>query len=315
MNDNGGGGGMIPFFPNPGQRETTKRGKPTEHDLPLAQTGTNIVLWTGAFSLLLANALIIGPILGVSVALVVWVYVVALAHKVTRRTRAEGVVIVSGIVGVVVCLWFGPQWVEAIWFLSRSEWRPIYKATFAAFSLVVVGLLGMNIWRFLYEVVDPNSPGPVGIRPPEWGILWPWSEVPSDEPEVVVQVVEKVVEVPRPVPTPSNGKTQVVPELPPDPKRVWRNDDKMLHAPSNRLVRVSDLVTFIKNAPRLGPAFSVWKRRKRADGTEWDLDTWQDVIDVWALYGIVSKRENGKKTRILVSDFTEAMGMLSSAFD
>lgn len=171
-------------------------------------------------------------------------------------------------------------------------------------------ILSMNIWRFLYEVVDPNSPGPIGIRPPEWGIFWPWFVAPSEEPEVVVETVERVREVPRPVPTPQGGKANVMPEQPPDPARVERNGGKTIFAPSEREVRVSDLVTFIRLAPTIGPAFnSVWKKR------DWDLVTWQDVIDVWALYDVVSKRENGKKTRILVSDFTEAMGRLSSAFD
>jgi len=312
---NGGGRGMIPFFPR-GQIESTKRGKATERDLPLQQTGANIVLWAGAFLLLLANVLIIGPLLGVSIILVVGGYVMILIHLWSVGTRIEGWVLITGLFVGALWLWLGPPWVNSIWFDSRSTWRPIYKATFAIFSLVVVGILGMNIWRFLYEVVDPNAPGTVGIRPAEWGIMWPWSEIPSEEPEVVIQTVERVREVPRPVPT--GGTAHIVPEQPPDPARVERNGGKTILAPSGREVRVSDLTAFIRIAPQphSKPAFSAWKGKRRPDGwSEWDLDAWQDVVDVWAMYGIVTKRENGKKTRILVSDFTEAMGMLSSAFD
>lgn len=311
MNDTGNGRGLLSLLM--GQRESRKHDKATERDLPLQQTGANIVLWTGAFLLLWANALIVGPALGVAGGFVVGGYVMILAHIRTIKTKVQGWALVIGLTVMGLWLWFGPRWVNTIWFDSRSTWRPIYKATFAVLTIPIAAILGMNIWRFLYEVVDPNSPGPVGIRPPEWGILWPWAEVPSEEPEVIIQTVEIERDVPRPVPT--GGTANVIPEKPPDPARVEHNSGKKMCAPSGRLVRVNDLVTFIRLAPTTKPAFSAWKGRRRRDGTEWDLDTWQDVIDVWALYGIVSKRESGKKTRILVNDFTEAMGMLSSAFD
>jgi len=299
-----------------GQRETRKHDKATERDLPLSQTGANIVLWTFAFLLLLANVLIIGPALGVTVVLVVGGYLTILIHLWSVGTRIEGWVLICGMFAAALWLWIGPDWIDSVWFVSRSTWRPIYKTTFATFTLPIVAIAGMNIWRFLYEVVDPNSPGPVGIRPAEWGILWPWKEPPREEPEIIVEQEQVVREVPRPVSTPQNGKANVIPEQPPDPRRVKRNFHKTILAPSDREVRVGDLVNFIRLAPTITPAFnSAWKHRNRVDGQPWDLKTWQDVVDVWALYGVVTKRENGKKTRVLVSDLNEAMGRLSSAFD
>jgi len=87
---------------------------------------------------------------------------------------------------------------------------------------------------------------------------------------------------------------------------VYDSGYKSVFAPSGREVSVNDLTTFIRLAPKITPASEVWKARG------WQHPHWQDVVDVWAMFGVMAEREERIKTRILVEDFTEAMMQLST---
>lgn len=306
---------MIGAYGLPGQRELVRADERSDYTLVLKQWSALTVYLTFAFLLAVINILIIGPWLGFSAGLICSLTFSIWLKAATKKKPIWFIGIIVGISVIVIWLTFGMELVELFWWDVRCNWEPRNKALFSGFSVLMLCATGLPLYRFAYEIIDPRWPPTIGIRDAEWGPMWPWASIPQEVGEAKTIRQEVVREVPRPIPTPADGHTRVLPEQPPDPARVERNGDKTMIAPSGREVRVSDLVSFIRLAPTLKPTFRSWNKRKRLDGTEWDKDTWDDVTAVWGQYGVVAKGGERETTRLLVNDFTEAMGRLSSAFD
>jgi hypothetical protein len=313
--------GRYGGFSAPGQREVIRADEQRDISTVLKQWGVLVVFWTMVVLLAWANVLIIGPGLGVAavgVALVyAWLY---LLLRVRREmcgdtfTTTAVVVFCVGVTIIGLWAWYGPGLIESVWWPVRCEWAARNKLVFVVFSAGFIYWSDLVLYRFGYEVPDPRWPPLVEMRPAWWGPLRRGTSIPAgdngDEPEPRPAAVRQV---PRPVAVTGALAQSVTDDL--DPVRVERNLSKTVIAPSGREVRVSDLVTFARLSGRIGTAWATWKGRRRDDGSEWDNDAWSDVLDVWALYGVVTPREQRKTTRVLVTDFTEAMRRLSGAFD
>jgi hypothetical protein len=306
------GGFVAPIYGDlglPGQRQTVRATPETEYKLPLKQLGALIVMGVAMLGLAVANVLIIGPWLGWSAGLVL-AFSIALWLRALTAEQPPPVDAIGIAVGVaLVAIWmaWGLGWVELMWWDARCDWPARNKALFVALSAVIEAALALGVYRFAYEIVDPNWPPTIGIRLPELGVMWPGSNkvfVDDEEPETV-EVTKEVIR-----PIPSFGEAHVTPETPLDPERVKGNTHKMMRAPSGRDVLVSDLVTFARLAPTLGTSYQgVWS------GRDWAHEQWQDVVDVWHQYGVAGERQPRKTVELHVTDFTEAMRRLSSAFD
>lgn len=292
----------------PGQRETRRSDSKSDYILPLKQWGAAIVLITLSFLLIVANVLIIGPLVGYVVGVITFLLAALYGYAIVHG-QEQPIPALVAIVGLVLLgFWIiaGYGITDRFWWDARCNWEPRNKLLFVTFSSLFLICTTLPIYRFAQEVVDPNWSPTITIRPAEWGVLWPWFKPPSEEPEVIEVEREVVKEVPRPVP--SNGHKAIVDNL--DAQRVNNNSDKTVMAPSGRQAKVKNLVTFIRQSPIHGTSYNkVWKKRK------WDYDTWCDVVDVWARYGVLSERKDRTPTKILISDFTKAMELLSSAFD
>ena len=83
------------------------------------------------------------------------------------------------------------------------------------------------------------------------------------------------------------------------------NGHRTVMAPSGVEVTLDDLTTFIRLAPRIGTSFRVWKERG------WDYQRWGDVLDVWAVFGVVEERRSRHTSEMLVTGFDAAMALLT----
>jgi len=300
---------MLGAYGLPGQRELVRADERSDYALVLKQWSALVVYLTFAFCLAVANILIIGPWLGFSTGLVCSLVFATWLTAATRDKPIMPVGIVVSLAIIIIWLILGMPVIESFWWDVRCDWEPRNKALFSGFSILILCATSLPVYRFSYEIIDPRWPPTVGIRDAEWGPMWPWAQIPQEYEEEVERQPE-IRTVPKPVPTPRDSKVRVMPELPPDPARVERNGHKTIMSPSGREVIVSDLVSFIRLAPTLGTSFTgVWKKRG------WKHQQWGDVVDVWAIYSVTSDREERKEVKVLVPDFTEAMGRLSSAFD
>lgn len=288
----------------PGQRQTVRATPETEHGLPLKQLGALIVLGTAMLGLAVANVLIIGPYLGWSTGLVLAFAAALWLRALTGEEKppVDSIGVAVGVAFIVVWLVFGLGWVELIWWDVRCEWEARNKALFLALSVVIEAALALGVYRFSYEVIDPNWPPTIGIRLPELGVMWPgankvFNEGDEDEVEVVVKGLPRPFRV--------NSSSDIPQELDADkvPPR-----GKIFAPSSGNIVDVRDLVNFVKLAPISGATFRPWKKRG------WEHQQWKDVVDTWRFYGVVKSDGERSATKMLITDKKEALRRLSSAF-
>lgn len=297
---NGGGFGQA------GQREGSRRDIDTDYKLVRKQSDHSVLLWTGIFLALFAVVLIIGPLVGYVAGILALGYVALLIISFTHREQnpLPAIGVLSGMAMVIVWLFFGYGIIDRFWWVElRCDWEARWKLVLVLFLLGLAVIWFFNLYRFAYEVVDPNSQPTVSPRPPGWGIMWPFKQPP---PEGEVRVKEVVRDVVRDVPRPYAMGTVNTPTDNLDAARV--DEGKTVMAPSGREVAVKDLIDFVKFAPNTGATFRPWKDRG------WKHNQWKDVVRVWQIYGVVSANGERTTTEIVVTDLREALTRLSSAF-
>jgi hypothetical protein len=301
---------MAPMIPIgfPGQREVSAGGIEREYKLVVKHTLLLLAyVMLLIFPVLVVDILIIGPALGYAIIALGILYASA---RVLNSFRSWNVVVI-GVLATSAWLAFGYDLVDSWWWIARCDWPLRNKLLFITWTGSGLVVLWLAVFRSSYEIVDPNWSPTISVRPADWGILWPWNqpvEVVEEEPESTQPQVEQL---PRPVP--NFGSRDIEPSVPTDDGQY----DRVI-APSGRVVRVSTLLEFAALAPKLGTAFTgVWKGRlvQEDDKNVWDLDLWQDVVDTWALFGVVTERQERTKTRVLVGDPREAAARLATVLD
>jgi len=86
------------------------------------------------------------------------------------------------------------------------------------------------------------------------------------------------------------------------------NKRPTMTAPSGNEVLLKDLLTFAKMAPKVKPTYrGYWEER-------WQLEYWQDVMDIWAERGCVEQRRPRHTSEWLVDDFDTAAARLFSTY-
>jgi len=294
----------------PGQRETRRSDSRSDFDLPLKQWAGVIVLATLSFLLVVANVLIIGPLVGYVAGIVTFAVIALYGYAIVHEQRQPIPALVAVVSVALLGFWIlaGYGIADRWWWDARCEWETRNKLLFVSFSGIFLICTFLPIYRFAQEVVDPNWSPTITIRPAEWGILWPWARIPDDdvEPEVIEIEREVVRDVPRPYQVQNeNGSQKLVDNL--DASRVDRG--KTVIAPSGNEVSVKNLVDFVKFAPVYGATFRPWKNRG------WKHEQWKDVVRVWQVYGVVSANGERTTTELIITDLREALTRLSSAFD
>lgn len=299
---------IIPGMGFPGQRETRRSDSKSDYTLPLKQWAAVIVLLTLSFLLIVANVLIIGPLVGYIAGIITFIIVLMYGYSIVwdKEQPLPALVAIIGLTLLGFWIVAGYGITDRFWWSVRCTWEPRNKLLFIAFSALFLICTSLPIYRFAQEVVDPNWSPTITIRPAEWGVMWPWTKPQSEsEPEVVEVEVERIKEVPRPYQVPNeNGSQKLTDNL--DASRVEEN--KSVVAPSGREVSVKDLIDFVKLGSISGATYREWKKR------DWKHQRWKDVIDVWKIYGVVAANGERSTTEIVVKDLKEALTRLSSAF-
>ena len=142
--------------------------------------------------------------------------------------------------------------------------------------------------------------------------MWPWNqpEVIEEWEEEAVPSSPQIEQLPRPVPNYGMRGVELM-------ERVDTGLYDRVVAPSGRVVSVLTLLEFAHLAPRIGAVFETWKGRTASENgkREWDLELWRDVVDLWAIFGVVTERKPKTKTKVLVRDPVEAEMRLRGVLD
>jgi hypothetical protein len=239
--------------------------------------------------------------------------------------NVSGVILALLATGTVAWLAWGGEWLEGAAWPKPFGWEPYRMTWYWQLALLVptgvwLSMRSLADWRLSNEVTDPNWTAPINPRSAYYGPARPDTEwdVPPDGVESPPEPRGNIV---RPVPVKvGNGGPLRMPRqeeigralkgrldgVANSPSRPLKN--VRVQAPDGGTVRYSDLVTFARLAPDVGATYSSWDDR-------WDHAYWGSVVDVCAVMGIVSEREEKKKTRILVDDPAQSLARLAQLID
>jgi hypothetical protein len=301
----------LPFFGGmfPGQRESRRVDERSEFRLILKQWAGAIVLFALSFLLIVANVLIIGPLVGY-IAGIIALFLILIYSYAAVYQQDQPIPTLVAVVGLSIFgFWIlaGHTITERFWWPIRCVWEPRNKLLFVIFSTPFILLSFLPIYRFAQEIIDPNWSPTIQIRPAEWGVMWPWSRplIEDEEPEPHKLPEPEIRHIPRPYQIPTDGTSRTVTD---DLDASQVDENKSVIAPSGREVAVKDLVKFVKLAPISGATFRPWQKRR------WKYDRWKDVVDIWKIYGVVNSNGERSTTQIVITDLREALERLSSAF-
>lgn len=219
----------------------------------------------------------------------------------------------------------GGRELEKVW-PAPLGWRPYRMVWYWQLALLSPSAVWWTVragadWRLLNEITDPNWPPPVGERAPYYGPARPGGayDVPPPGVEPGPDPEPRGRPVPRPVRW-GEGEALKLPESEIERALRGRLDggdgvnpmtplkSVRVASPGGGEVRFADLVTFVRQAPQVGATYSSWDDR-------WEHAYWGDVVDVCAEFGIVSERQEKKKTRVLIGDWALSLRLLSQLLD
>lgn len=103
------------------------------------------------------------------------------------------------------------------------------------------------------------------------------------------------------VPTARAAPPAIEPETDGDIPNIYSESNGVFEAPSGAIHTRSDLAEFVQSVGSgvREPKFKVWESKGQGRDHRW----WGDMVDVAAMFGLVSPRENGKKIRVLRQDW------------
>ena len=106
-------------------------------------------------------------------------------------------------------------------------------------------------------------------------------------------------------------------------QRAWRREARPLpiadseptfKAPSGQLVTWSELEDFARRAPVRGTTFTgYWREAYELAGYGEPLAHWQDVVDLWHIFGCCTERKERHTVRWLAQTHEEAVQRLGTA--
>lgn len=144
-----------------GERITRQGGIVEELKRPLLTILWLCVFSTIEFMLLLADAIIVGPMIGVWVVAGTILLFYAVIMKRTRGVRnynKQMAISILFIVALAIWGFIGEKWLDESWIPIRLPWAGWLKFTVEAISLSLKIVLGWGIWRLWIELVDPSGP-------------------------------------------------------------------------------------------------------------------------------------------------------------
>jgi len=163
-------------------------------------------------------------------------------------------------------------------------------------GVVVAVWLVIGYNRFLWKV-EKISKGRLELTGDQW------TGQPPAAPEV------QIVERPFPVYAPRRPEAQ---PLPPSPVSSSRPTFK---APSGNLVTWDELEEFAKRVPIRGTSFtSYWREAYELAGYEDPHGHWQDVVDLWHIFGCCNERKERHTVKWEARTHEEAMQALGTAW-
>lgn len=230
-------------------------------------------------------------------------------------------VVLLVLLALVTAAWVaaGGELLETIWPVPWG-FRPYRIIWYWQLALLVPSLAWLSLgsvvdYRLTYELTDPNWPPPVKARESWVGPGGPGRlfDVP---PEGVSPEREPVGTVPRPVRYGDEGAYRLSPVeieaalngrlgMGSRSENAGRALETVRVATADgETVRYGDLVRFVRQIPVRGAAYGNW-------GDLWDHEYWGRIVDVCSVFGIVSKRAERQKTRVLIEDWRVSVRLLS----
>lgn len=219
---------------------------------------------------------------------------------------------------------WGAAQLETVW-PAPFHWRPYTMIWYWQLALLAPSLVWLSVrslidWRLSNEVTDPNWPAPINPRAAYYGPARPRGsyDVPPEGQEPPPPQPQG--SLPRPVRWGENGARQLPRSEIEDALRRRLNGDTSninpmtalesiwVSSPDGTRVRFADLVAFVRQIPNIGATYSSWQDR-------WDPVYWGAVVDTAAVFGIVSEREEKKKTRVLIEDWGISLRLLNQLLD
>lgn len=306
---------FIPIGGLPGQRSIIHEGMAREYTLVVRHTKLLLFyVMCLVFPAVVANTLIIGPSLGYAAVAVGILWGIVKVQEALEGTPRWAVVAL-GASATMLWLFAGFDLVDSWWWSVRCNWHVRNKLLFLLWTGGGLFVLWLACFRSSYEIVEANWAPTISIRPWDWGILWPWNQPRQTqeedwEEEEASPRSPPIEQLPRPVPNYGSRGVEAT-------ERIDSGLYDRVVAPSGRTVQVTTLLEFAGLAPKIGAVFESWKGRRVSDNgkVEWDLGLWQDVVDTWAIFGVVTERQHRTKTRVLVSDPREAAARLREILD
>ena len=271
------------------QVETRHTSETTELGLPLRQSAWLVVICSIAILTFFGDTILVGPWVGViAVALILlrialWVY---LAYGLKWELAVVPFVILWGR--------FGYGLVNSVWIPLRPELPGWATVILLSLSVPVYAACYLVGYRMAFEIVDPNWTPPIMPRRPEAGVSWPNTQFGL--PQVVVR------EVPRPVIVNGHSEEEESgeePQLPPPQATVM--------SPSGIEVSVSNVVHFVRQAPRIGTSSRIWEAE-----AGWKWKEWHSIVALLEQLGILTHKGKSQP-KFLVTDFGEQMRRIAKA--
>ena len=325
-NGRGGGAPMMPFFQR-GQTEKFSGGADENLSLVLKQTTALIALGVWGVIIVTTGLWMVGstlPIAIVSGGCLLAGYIGVRFVKAYFPEPSWAISIIA-VVGVMAfALLTGTQIVMDNW-PAPCTWRWEVKGIVWAIQAVVLEALWLTRYRFKYEIVDPKAQPTFQPRSGEEGVRWPSS--PFDG---MLEGVEELMEEPsRPLP-PARSLPRPIPQsgVPtarvtlPVPERLdngsgdgysYSASNGNFEAPSGAIRTRQDLAEFVQS---LGSGtreakFKAWESKTQGRDHGW----WGDMVDVAAMFGLVTPRKGGTKIRVLRQDWRVILREIEQGLD
>jgi len=222
-------------------------------------------------------------------------------------------------------VFYGGSVLETVWPLPLG-WKPYRLRWYWQLALLSPSAVWWTVqssidWRLNNEITDPNWPAPINPRLAYYGPARPYSDYDAPPPGVEQPPPEPRGSVPRPVRYGEGAalklpKSEIEDALSGALATKGGNSDSVMKpleavhvaSPSGGTVRFSDLVSFARQSPNIGATYSSWSDR-------WDHEYWGNVVDIAAVFGIVTEREPKTKTQVLITNWSRSVRLLSQMLE